>query len=234
MTTTTNIIAQHTIVSSGQENAILVCGMKELNALIIHAANDIIPAIRNANFDNYLHFLNMMYHYTIVSEAQLREAAVPFVSDELQAFYIDLAKEESGHFLLAKADLKDLGYKVDPATPEIVERYNVHWSDFTPETSLEYLAACAVIENVVGHLEEEGRNLIQRLDVSKRQTRWLRTHFEADVEHGRSSLECAQRHFSEDTYEIMIEGARRDCTLWTELFRTAFEGRIDLPKLDQD
>jgi hypothetical protein len=206
-------------------------GLIEINRLINHAVRKVGPVIEKATNANYLNFLNMMYHYTIVSEEQLRRAADPYVSDDLCTYYAQMSKDECGHFLLARNDLRYLGYAPHPDTPLIVTQYNAHWSNFDVGQTLGYLAACAYIENAVCGLEPHASALIRRLDLKPACTTWLRVHFEVDVVHGELSMECAKRHMTPDTIDLMINGANRDCALWVELFQQAFSGEIDLPRL---
>lgn len=191
-------------------------------------ADQIASALQAANKTNYINFVSMLYHYSVPGEPQLNKAAVASPTLEMQAFYAKLAKEESDHDIVAIKDLKTMGYKVG-VEDELVESYHKHWDDFTVDKTYEYLGMNVVIENSIHYLSQTVADMVERLELGKKECRWIRIHCDVDKEHGEEALSCAQQHMSESTVELMLKGAREDMKRFTDMFVDALRKETPLP-----
>lgn len=107
---------------------VAACNRDRLESYMKQAADTILASFREADLDMHEHFLNPMYHYTRPSGERLEFAARVAETDELKAFYKELADEEKSHYRLAQADLEESCEQVDPDNPpEPVQRFHEYW-----------------------------------------------------------------------------------------------------------
>ncbi len=195
-----------------------------LDEFVIEAAGQIAPFIQLCDLEGYMHFLDTMYHYTLTSEAQLKTAAQRSPSEELQQYFVQQAKEERGHYLLAQRDLEGFGRSVSLETPTTIIEYRHFWNDISHDDALKYLGAVYVFENISKYLAADCIALMKRLSLKKTQSRWLRVHLEADVHHGAEAEKICNAYLKSHAQEI-ISGAKDFGILWSAIFRDAFKKR---------
>lgn len=194
----------------------------ELDALSEQAANAFKPFLGEDGFDleQYKRFLNTMYHYTARSGEMIAYAGNKAHDDVLKDFFGYMLSEEKGHYLLAKEDLKGLGDNVSEEIPESVKNFHSNWFGLG-DTIYPYLGAIYVFENIAKHIQLEGRAFFERLDLDKKQRRWLAVHLEADLTHGDRIIELCAHYFNKDP-KACLEGGKTMCASWIGVF-TDFE-----------
>jgi heme oxygenase len=192
----------------------------ELEKMAELVANDLRKPLLNANRNNYIHFLNMMYHFTLPSEAVLKRAAELSHTKELREYFLHMAKEERGHYVLAQEDLRGFGLEPSKETPEEMIILSKAVDELHARDNIcAYLGAIFLCENVAKHLQKEGREMLQKLDLNKKQSRWVAVHLEADLEHGEEIKEICGKYV--DTYgHDIIDGAKTIYKPWLNLFRS--------------
>ncbi len=196
--------------------------MDTLEALAKDAADNLRSYINNVDLEKYKNFLYFMYHYTMYSEDKLRTAADSSHTEELVEYFNHMAKEERGHYILAREDLKELGEEVsDYNIPMAVVNFNNEWDKLGKYGSFGYLGAVFVFENVAKHLQQEGGQMLAKLNLGKTQCRWVAVHLEADLEHGEEIREMCEKYVAEGSDKI-IAGAKIMHKSWLEVFTEAF------------
>ncbi len=186
-------------------------------------ADAVRPLLKSATIQSYKRFLNMMYHYTFDSERKCLHAAEQTDSPELRDYFLHMAKEERGHYLLAEKDLEGFGESVDKTTrPDAVKEFDDFWYGLGKKDPNEFTGALLVFEGIADQVGEEVVNLIARLDLNKKQSRWLRVHVEADHSHGAEAVAICKRYYMNNPtamHDAAAEASRR----WSEVFTTAFQ-----------
>lgn len=196
--------------------------MRQLENLPIQAAKACQPFLEKAGIAEYKNFLRMMYHYTYRSEEKLCIAAEHSENEELKSFFLEMSHEERGHYLIAKADLNVFGDDIsdDEPRPDVVERFDKVWDELYPPNTNGYLGALFVFENIAAHAEPSVRRMIDRLELTKIQARWLWVHLEADQEHGREVAAMCEQYIERDP-DAMLAGAQKCCDAWIDVFTEA-------------
>ena len=164
----------------------------------------------------------MMYHYTHRSEDNLLSAANNSHTEELKEYFSHMAKEERGHYILAREDLKEFGDNVSNETPEVVIKINKFWDTLSSKHVNGYLGLVYVFENVVPHMGDKIIKFVEKLELTKKQARFLIVHGEADLDHGDEAKEFALKYIGEAP-DVMIEAAEQACELLINLMREAFK-----------
>jgi hypothetical protein len=201
-----------------------------LQALARKAAAAVRTRLARADREGYLRFLNGMYHYTRGSGDKTLRAMKACPTPDLRAWFEHMYREERGHYLLAEADLHALGYDVQPATPPAVARFNDWWNGVDPLQFTAWVGALVVFENVANHAADEVVAMVKRLGLAKKESRWLLVHVEADQGHGAEALDVARRYLAVDRASLLA-GAEKACALWIDVFQSAFDDPIELPRL---
>lgn len=197
--------------------------LNELDQMTLDAAQIVREGLEKADEEDYIHFLDTMYHYTRYSADHLELAASLSQNEELKEYFKHMVKEEAGHYIVAKVDLKD-GYGLEPtdATPQVVLIINQMWQDLkTSKTANGYLGMLYVFENVAKHLGKDVIAFIERLQLEKLQRRWISVHAEADLEHGEEAEEMVLKYMEDDP-ELLMDSARKAAALWMDLMAYAF------------
>jgi rubrerythrin len=197
----------------------------KLDSYTKKAADTIFASFREADLDMYKHFLNSMYHYTLHSGERLEFAARVAETDELKAFYKELADDEESHYRLAQADLEEFGDKVDPENPpEPVQRFHEYWRSLAKQHSSAYLGVLYVAENIAKYVTGPVLDMFPKLQLTKAQTRWLRVHAEVDLEHGAEVQEMCARYM--DNYEhVITDAAKKMSQFWIDIMNEGFYGK---------
>ena len=195
--------------------------IQKLESLSKYAADELRPLLENATLEQYQAFLDMMYHYTLYSEGNLMKASETAHTDELKEYFEHMAKEEHGHYLLAAKDLEGYGKAVSKETPQEVLNINQYWDEMTQGHVNAFLGLVFVFENIAKHLGTEIKTFLQRLEVTKKQGRWLSVHAEADLEHGEEAKEFAEKYCDENA-ELMVNSAEKAANLWLAINRKPF------------
>lgn len=195
--------------------------LNRLEALSKYAADELKPFLLTANLDQYKAFVNMMYHYTLFSEANLKQAASDAHTTDLEEYFLHMAKEEQGHYLLAAKDLEGYGESIIDGMPEEVIAINNYWKEMNNGHANAYLGLVYVFENIAKYVGKEISDLLNRLEVTKKQGRWLSVHAEADLEHGDEAREIAEKYCQENP-ELMLESAKKATELWLAINRKPF------------
>lgn len=212
--------------------SLVEAGMVTLQGLAEDAARAVRPALASTGPQEYLWFLNAMYHYTRDSGAKTLRAAEISPEADLKAYFEHMHREEVGHHLLAEADLRALGYEVDANVPIEVQALERYWSSIPADRHLAFVGAVAIFENIAPKVGAEVAAMIRRLQLTKQQCRWLMVHAEADRDHGAEALAIARRYMAVDPATI-IAGAKEACALWIEIFRAAFRNPVALRRVER-
>ena len=200
--------------------------MDTLEVFAKKAADELRVCISSAELDNYKHFLDVMYHYTSGSETMLKDAANCSENSEIKEFLNHMAKEERGHYIIAREDLKALGHDVSETPPGVVYEFRKNWQELSKKGVFGYLGAIYVFENVAKYLQKEGREMLQRLNLTKVQSRWIAVHLEADLEHGEEIKEICDK-FQHENPEEMQRGANIMYASWVNVFEHAFSKTLE-------
>lgn len=185
-------------------------------------AAQLVPFLEKADIEVYKHFLKTMYHYTKDAEPQLQHARDLCPNEELHEYFDTMAKEERGHYLLAKKDYEEFGEDVTAsAEPPQVERFKHYWYGLGKADINEFVGAMYVFENVAAAVGREVVAMMQRLELTKRQSRWLRVHLEADIGHGDEAFGMCKKYVSRNP-SAMLEAAQIGAVEWANVFKHAF------------
>jgi hypothetical protein len=168
------------------------------------------------NLERYKQFLNTMYHYTAKSSEMISYAGKLSHNDELKHYFDHMLKEEKGHYLLAKEDLKALDGEVSVAIPQTVTDFHSKWFSLS-DNIYAYLGALYVFENIAKYVQIEGQALFDALGLTKTQKRWVAVHLQADLEHGAEIAELCGRYFAQNP-ESCLHGGKVMCDAWINVF----------------
>ncbi|MFZ2450823.1 MAG: iron-containing redox enzyme family protein [Methylovulum miyakonense] len=195
-----------------------VYAIQELETLAEKAAKTFKPFLEANGFDlgQYKQFLNIMYHYTARSGEMISHAGNIAHDGYLKDYFKHMFKEEKAHYILAREDLRELGGDVSEDIPQSVKNFHANWLSLG-DSIYPYLGAVYVFENIAKYLQVEGKLFYERLDLSKKQRRWVDIHMEADLVHGQEIIEVCSRYFDDDPLAC-IEGARMMCDSWIGVF----------------
>jgi hypothetical protein len=193
------------------------------------AADTIFAGFAVANLDQYKHFLNSMYHYTLNSGERLQFAAQVAETEELKEFYQELADDEESHYKLAMADLAEFGETVDPNNvPEPVQRFHDYWKSLAKQHSSAYLGVLYVAENIAKFATGPVIEMFPQLQLTRAQTRWLRVHAEVDLEHGAEVQEmCA--HYMDQYESVIMDAGKKMAQFWTDIMHEGLYGKTGRP-----
>lgn len=190
----------------------------ELEAIPMAMASAVRPRLATLDRAGYARFLDAMVHYTRGSGSRLKHAASASQGAAVSTFFGKLAEEETSHYKLAEADLRDLGGEVSRDCPEVVARFDADWHSATSPGV--WLGALYALENVAGHLAADVPKELARLGLEKSHVRFVMTHLTADAEHGHDTATWVGRA---DRTEV-VAAARRAASFWVELHLAAFDG----------
>jgi hypothetical protein len=187
------------------------------------AAKTIMGYFREADLASYKHFLDSMYHYTRNSGEKLELAARVSETGALKDFYTHLAEDEQNHYKLAEADLREFGEQVDPDNPpKPVQRFDDYWQSLAKGHSAAFLGVLYVSENVAKYADRGILDMFPKLELTKAQTRWLRVHAEADLEHGAEVQRMCAQHM-DDHEDLIIDAAARMSEFWIEIMKEGLQ-----------
>jgi hypothetical protein len=202
------------LLSDSQANK----AIEELGSLAKKAADAFRPYLGDNGFDleQYKQFLNTMYHYTSRSGEMISHAGNIAHDDNLKNYFQHMFLEENNHYILAREDLKELGGDVSVEVPPAVKRFHANWLGMG-DTIYPYLGAIYVFENIAKYLQIEGQIFYERLELSKKQRRWVTIHMEADLVHGEEIIELCQQYIDNDP-NAFVEGGKMMCDSWISVF----------------
>ena len=199
--------------------------MSILPTFPVSIANELRPLLANADIATYRHFLSTMYHYTRNAEEQLTHARDMCADPILHKYFDIMAKEERGHYLLAKKDYEEFGDDVTiTMPPSSVKKFQAYWYGLGQDNVNEFVGAMYVFENVAAALAREIIDMMQRLELTKKQTRWLRVHLEADVGHGDEAMQMCAKYVM-DNPSAMLRAAEYGSEEWASVFKHAFSNK---------
>ena len=176
--------------------------------------------LRELDRPRYMRFLDAMYHYTRGSGAKIRQVYDCSDADDVRAVFGELESEETEHYRLAEADLEALGGSVSSEPPPAVAAFDRAWRALAAHGYCAYLGAAFVFENIARHLQQPVGQALGRLALDRSQTRWVRVHMGADLEHGAAVAAVCRSHF-ERAPEAMLAGARSAAEAWLAVFSEA-------------
>ncbi len=168
------------------------------------------------DLEKYKAFLNIMYHYTSLSAEMIKYVGDLAKDQELKDYFHHMYKEEKNHYLLAAEDLSQLGSKVSKEKPQTVLDFHNMWFSLDKEV-YGYLGAICVFENIAQHIQTEGKELYEKLGLTKGQRRWVAVHLEADLEHGQEINEVCAKYVGRNP-EAVLKGGRAMCDSWINVF----------------
>jgi hypothetical protein len=185
-------------------------------------ASELRPLLAATDIEIYKHFLVTMYHYTYHAEEQLIHAANCCENPELKSYFKEMAHEERGHYLIAKRDYEEFGLNVeDSAPPPSVQSFRDYWYRLGQNNVNEFVGAMYVFENVAMAVGKDIRDMIARLNLTKKQARWLWVHLEADIGHGNEAWEMCSK-YAQDNPQALYVAAEEGAREWMDVFRYAF------------
>jgi hypothetical protein len=190
--------------------------LEDIPAAMACAVRPLLASIDRAG---YVRFLDAMVHYTRGSGARLEHAAEHAPTAAMREFFAQLAREESGHYRLAEADLGALGERVSGAEPRGVGEFHRWWMGSREAAT--WLGALYALENVAGHLAGDVPPQLARLGLEGTQVRFVATHLHADEAHGSLTAEQAAGVAESE----LVGAAKRAAAFWVALHRDAFAGR---------
>jgi Iron-containing redox enzyme len=189
--------------------------LAELDRIAAEMTVATLPLLVSVTPARYRSILSLCYHYTRASGAQLERAAELAPDDDLREYFASMADEERNHFRLAEADLAAMGGAVHTSRPIAVDRFADYWNGITSAKYFEFLGATHVLENIAGRLRDHVVAAVAALGLSRRQSRFARTHLEADVEHGARVRELCAR-YADGCGPALIAGAQAAAHWWME------------------
>lgn len=138
------------------------------------------------NKEAYALYLSQTYYYLIHSTRLLGSGAARFSAEEegLHRRYLDHAREEKSHHLLALKDLENLGYKIEdfremPWTKAVYEAQYYKIEHLDPTALFGYIFA---LEGVSARKADEVCKRVESL-YGKTATNFLRVHGSEDPDH---------------------------------------------------
>lgn len=194
-------------------------GLENLYCVCEQMAASIGPLFAAPTLAQYQRFLNMMFHYTHQSGAELQHAAsqveVCAVAESAEYANVlrELAREEQGHFRLAEADLASLGARPSEIVPDEVIRLRTFWSRLGREDPNQYFGALFVLENVAGFVQTQALGALESLGLSFSQTRFVRAHLSEDAAHGAQIASLCRRQ----SEELLVHSAEETARLWVDM-----------------
>ena len=166
--------------------------LAELDRIAADMTEVTLPLLASVTPERYRSILSLCFHYTRASGAQLERAAKLAPDDDLRVFFASMADEERNHFRLAEADLASMGSAVHTSRPTAVDRFADYWNGITSANYFEFLGATYVLENIAGRLRDRHCAALAAMGLTRRQSRFVLAHLEADAEHGARARElCA-------------------------------------------
>jgi hypothetical protein len=192
-----------------------------LDNLASQGAAVIISLIDGIDRDQYIGVVDLMYHYTVGSEARLASAASKATEPDLHQLLSYMVDEEKEHYKLAVADLRAFGRVPTKETPDRVRRYEDHWFSLTTQSQFGYAGLLYALESIPPLLASACHRGIARLDLQAEQTQFLRLHLVADEEHSALARSICVRHAGEFG-EQMVEAGRESCARWVHMLCEPF------------
>ena len=119
-------------------------------------AQQLAPLIQSTDIETYKHFLATMYHYTYNAEEQLMHASESCTDPVLKDYFYHMAREERGHYLLAKRDYEEFGDDIERTkAPESVKNFQDYWYGLGQDNVNEFIGAMYVFENVASAVAKD-------------------------------------------------------------------------------
>lgn len=190
----------------------------ELTAVPRDMAAQVAAWLPSATLTSYQAFLDMMYHYTLGSEARLRDAAARTTDPALRAFYLELADDEAPHYTLAEVDLAAFGATPSAETPEPVARFQTFWRGVEAPDGAAHLGALYALESVASHIAQQATASLGRLGLGPDNARFVLVHLEADEVHGALCADHCARVGGLDP-AALLHGARSAGAAWVDMHR---------------
>ncbi len=181
-------------------------------------ANTVKPWLPQTTLQGYQAFLNMMYHYTLHSEARLHHAAAQAPNLALQAFYNELADEEAPHYLLAAKDLKFFGKEPSTTPPPETTHFHDMFMNRPADQALAHLGALYALESVADHLAQAAQQGLGRLGLSPQNASFVLVHLQADEVHG-AQCKAHCQSFGTQHSDLILEGAQQAARAWINMHR---------------
>jgi hypothetical protein len=189
-------------------------------------AKELSPLLQKADLKTYQNFLLTMYFYTYKAEDMLIHARNLAPDSRLQTYFHKMAREERGHYLLAKKDFEEFGLRVEERPePALVSNFRNFWFGLGKQSINEFLGALYVFENVASLVGKDVIEMMQRLELTKKQSRWLRVHLEADAGHGEDALNICKQYIDENP-EALLEAVAIGAQEWMNVFRYALSQKL--------
>jgi hypothetical protein len=181
-------------------------------------AAEVVAWLPDATRDGYATFLDMMYHYTLSSEARLVDAAARTEHPELRAFYQELADEEAPHYMLAARDLATFDRSPSEAKPPEVAAFEAMWAELDAHDELARLGALFVLESVADHVAADAPAALARLSIRPDQATFVLEHMEVDERHGAMCRDLCAR-LGARRHDALLHGARAAAHAWVDMHR---------------
>lgn len=194
--------------------------MKELKAIPAWMASEVRPLLPGIQLEDYILFLDMMFHYTQKSGLRLRHAAETATLPELKSFLSELAAEEQEHYRLAEADLGAFGRRPSQQIPREVEDFHAFWTGVDAPGQLGYLGALVALEGVGQYLDIDVKRALGGLGLDKTRARFILVHLEVDPDHGARADALAEKLGAQNP-EALLDGALKAGQFWVAIHQRA-------------
>ena len=193
-----------------------------LRAIPREMARDIRPLFIDPTRVRYVRFVQTMYHYTRYSGEELRYASEQLIDDGLRETVRQLAREEAQHYRLAEADLRSLGVPTTTTAPPSVVAFRHYLMSLTRDEGFQYLGILFALESVAQWVAQDAMHALALLGLTSQQTRFVRTHLQADDKHGETMARACTQHFAQHGPAI-ITGAQCAAAHWTTMHLSTLE-----------
>lgn len=193
-----------------------------LRPILKKTAEQVAAAHSKIDRSLYAVFLNTMYHYTLKSQERLEYASEICPSEDLKEFFSHLAEEEASHYVLAEADLKSLGAKLDKEhMPQSVANFEAYWNSIGADRYAELIGALYILESVGDELQALAAKNIAKLGVDRTQVRFVMVHLKEDQEHGKGARDLCEKYWKSEP-EALLKGAEEASKHWVAIMTEGF------------
>lgn len=184
-------------------------------------SEDIRAALASTTLGQYVNWVDMVYHLTYGAGPRLGHAASTATLEDLRVMLAEMEKDERNHYRLAEMDLKAFERRPSAQAPEEVGRWERYWYGIREDTQAAYLGALYVFETLAPRVAADVDAFMKRLGIQPTQSRFLREHVEADVQHtARCHDMCVK--YSDAHGATIVEAGRAAMPLINAALRNPF------------
>ena len=176
------------------ESATAQSCLARLDAIAAEMAEAIVPLLESVTPETYREVLSVCFHYTHSSGAQWNCAAALAPTDDLRRLLRGNGGRGTRSLPPGRGRPRSAGESVRASRPAAVDRFAEYWNAITRANYFEFLGGNLRPGKPGRPVREQVVRAMAVLGLNRRQNRFVRTHLEADVEHGQRVAEfCAIR-----------------------------------------